>query len=423
MGSARGLLAGVVVSGTIIAGLVLTAGPAGALTTITVTSNGDAGGPCTPFPTSCTLRQAFQAAVTGGPAQGDDVEFVIQPAVGTISLAGQVSYDGGSGNSHALTIRGNGATVEGNNTFRLVTSSSAGLLTIDHLTLTKGTTAGNGGAISSAGALSVVNSRFIGNSAGGNGGALSSGGAVSVTDSTFTGNHAGSNGGAIGTGATMTVTNSTFTGNTAGNDAGAIGADATMTVVNSTFTDNTAGAAGGAIRGATGVTVAVVYSTFTGNGAASGSSISAEAINLFGSVFVKPAGTAALCAGASTSSGYNYANETANSCNLVAAGDSSNDANDPKLAALADNGGPTPTRLPLSGSPLIDAIPNAACGDGDALAGFAVTTDQRHLRRPDHAGGACDIGAVEVRRATEHEDDPDRAPTAPPVVMEPTFTG
>ena len=71
----------------VLGGLLLTAGPAGALTTITVTSNGDAGGPCTSFPTSCTLRQAFEAADAGGPAQGDDVEFVIQPAVGTISLA------------------------------------------------------------------------------------------------------------------------------------------------------------------------------------------------------------------------------------------------------------------------------------------------------------------------------------------------
>jgi hypothetical protein len=30
------------------------------------------------------------------------------------------------------------------------------------------------------------------------------------------------------------------------------------------------------------------------------------------------------------------------------------------LGALANNGGPTQTRLPLTGSPLIDAIPNAA---------------------------------------------------------------
>ena len=97
MRSARRLIAAVVVGGAVLGGLVMTAGPAGALTTITVTSNGDAGGPCTSFPTSCTLRQAFEAADAGGPAQGDDVEFVIQPGVGTISLASTLSYDGGSG--------------------------------------------------------------------------------------------------------------------------------------------------------------------------------------------------------------------------------------------------------------------------------------------------------------------------------------
>ena len=46
---------------------------------------------------------------------------------------------------------------------------------------------------------------------------------------------------------------------------------------------------------------------------------------------------------------------------------------------------------------MIDAIPNANCGDGNALAGFAVTTDQRHLVRPEQSGGRCDIGAVEVQ--------------------------
>jgi len=44
--------------------------------------------------------------------------------------------------------------------------------------------------------------------------------------------------------------------------------------------------------------------------------------------------------------------------------------------------------MPTAGSPLVDAIPNGAC-DG------AVTVDQRGAARPEPAGGACDIGAVE----------------------------
>lgn len=57
---------------------------------------------------------------------------------------------------------------------------------------------------------------------------------------------------------------------------------------------------------------------------------------------------------------------------------------DPLLGPLADNGGATPTFLPGSGSPAIDA------GAGDDCA----ASDQRDIRRPQGAG--CDIGAVEV---------------------------
>lgn len=54
------------------------------------------------------------------------------------------------------------------------------------------------------------------------------------------------------------------------------------------------------------------------------------------------------------------------------------------LGPLADNGGATPTHLPLAGSPLLDAAGEAFC----------VETDQRGFPRP--RGSACDIGAIEV---------------------------
>jgi hypothetical protein len=64
--------------------------------------------------------------------------------------------------------------------------------------------------------------------------------------------------------------------------------------------------------------------------------------------------------------------------------------NDPLLGALGDNGGPTPTDLPLRGSPAIDAVPLASCSD---VFGNPVTADQRGAPRPQ--GAACDIGSVE----------------------------
>lgn len=60
---------------------------------------------------------------------------------------------------------------------------------------------------------------------------------------------------------------------------------------------------------------------------------------------------------------------------------------DPQLASLADNGGYTPTRLPLPTSPAINA------GDS-ANTGMFVPMDQREL--PRMVGGQADIGAVEL---------------------------
>jgi hypothetical protein len=65
---------------------------------------------------------------------------------------------------------------------------------------------------------------------------------------------------------------------------------------------------------------------------------------------------------------------------------------DPLLGPLQDNGGPTETMAPASGSPAIDA--------GSA---FGLTTDQRGLQRPcdfaslPNAGDGSDIGAVELQ--------------------------
>ena len=63
---------------------------------------------------------------------------------------------------------------------------------------------------------------------------------------------------------------------------------------------------------------------------------------------------------------------------------------DPKLAFAADQGGTTPTRLPLAGSPAIDLAP----------AGLCSGLDQRGAVRPVDGDGdgisGCDAGAVEA---------------------------
>jgi hypothetical protein len=68
---------------------------------------------------------------------------------------------------------------------------------------------------------------------------------------------------------------------------------------------------------------------------------------------------------------------------------------DPLLGANANNGGLTPTNLPLAGSPAIDAVPVANCTD---IFGDPLTTDQRGVSRPKGAG--CDTGSVELVQAS-----------------------
>ena len=129
-------------------GVVLAAGslvavgvaPTGALTTITVTSNADSLGVC-PGPT-CTLRQALLDAAIA--SASDDVAIVIQAGVGTIAPAMDLPFFPALG-SHALTIRGNGATIQYISGLGLINFSSLGLLTVDGLTFSGGNNSALGG--------------------------------------------------------------------------------------------------------------------------------------------------------------------------------------------------------------------------------------------------------------------------------------
>ena len=85
-------------------------------------------------------------------------------------------------------------------------------------------------------------------------------------------------------------------------------------------------------------------------------------------------------------------------------------AADPQLLALGPNGGPTETRPPAEGSPLIDGVALDACHPDD------IATDQRGIVRPQRA--ACDVGAVELVALT-----PTPTPEPLPLVVTPRFTG
>jgi hypothetical protein len=331
--------------------------------------------------------------------------------------------------------------------------------TLDGTTVTGGATDGDGGGIQAGVPTTISTSVVTGNAANGDGGGLdsSSGGAqTTIVSSTISQNTAGGEGGGVsssGGGAQTSVTNSTISGNEAAAAGGGLssgGGGATTTVTASTISGNTSGAEGGGVdAGGGGSTHRYVNSTITGNRAETGGGISSSRdapveltyvtladntasvganvaiysfgeqtdfgqLVSFGSV-IADGHVGANCAlpGPSTQSdGYNY--DTGSSCGFGGAPGDVAAGGNPLLGVLAENGGPTPTRLPLAGSPLIDAIPVAACAPG-------ITVDQRGVTRPQDGdgdgSGGCDIGAVEVVFV------PDTPIPPTPVPITPRFTG
>ena len=330
--------------------------------------------------------------ITGGDATGDG--------------GGLLTTNGSSVQIMGSTFAGNQAVGSGGG----ASTPSAGGVTVSGSRFVDNAAGpgGDGGGLdaSSGGAqVAVSTSAFEGNVAGVDGGGLiASGGSanVEVTDSSFVGNVAGDDGGghySAGGSAVLSVTGSTYAGNEAGERGGGayLGGDGpAKALVDSTLVGNVAGVAGGGVGGGF-ADLALTYVTLTDNGAPSGSAVATTGQLLpSASIF---AGTGLCSVGSTASTGWSWATDA--TCGLVGPGDVMDGA-DPALEPLADNGGPTPTRLPSFASPVVDAIPVADCPATTAV-------DQRGVARPDGAG--CDIGAVEGE-----------APAPPPEVTPPTST-
>ncbi|MGI8690148.1 MAG: choice-of-anchor Q domain-containing protein [Thermomicrobiales bacterium] len=308
-----------------------------------------------------------------------------------------------------LAIDGTGHTivVDGNNAVSVFTVS-AYRASLTNLTIQHGNGgSGPGGGISAArgggSSLALINTTVTNNQAAFGGGIYIATGALTLTNSTVSNNTAG-NGNGIGGGiycagcsrsaistSGLDVTGSTISGNRATTNVGGIlVVDAAMTMTNSTVSGNTAaGQAGGieTFQAANNASFTLVQSTISGNSAATGNGIVIRASpppTIQNSIINNDCtGT-----GSVASAGYNIDN-SGGTCHLTGTGDRSGD---PGIGPLANNGGPTQTYLPLTGSQAIDQIPNTG-----GCNGAGVATDQRGVARPQPAGGLCDIGSVEVQ--------------------------
>ena len=192
--------------------------------------------------------------------------------------------------------------------------------------------------------------------------------------STTTGSaEANAEGGGVRTSET-TVTNSTIAFNkvTAASSGsapssaagGGLFSSANSTVIDSTIAGNAASASGGAAS-------------------AQGGGLSVDETSLEATIVANnTAPTGPDCSGVPTSHGHNLVRKLAG-CSFTKL-PTDIVGKDPKLGALAKNGGPTRTMAIGLASPARNAIPQAAC---------AVATDQRGTHRPQ--GPQCDIGAYE----------------------------
>ena len=313
------------------------------LSAITVTNNADSG--------AGSLRQAISDACPGGTLTFQK-DTTITLTSGELLLDKNLTIDGGS---HAIILDGHAASK--------VIEVSFSTVSLKHLTIQNGKAIYGAGIYNYFGTLTVTDSTISGNTAtsGPGGGIYNLGGTLTLTNSTISGNTAASGGGGIANYGTLTATNSTISGNTlTGGSGGGIYNEGTLTAANSTIAGNTSSGSGGGIQ-------------------------TTEAVNFYNTLLA--GNTGGNCAGSITDGGHNL--DDGSTCGFSAANLSLNSA-DPKLGALAGNGGPTQTLALGSGSAAIDAGDNSVCSNAASV----NSLDQRGVARPQ--GVRCDIGAFEL---------------------------
>ena len=297
----------------------------------------------------------------GGGGDGGGIYNVSKMALTNCTVSNNSSGGGGNGAGSSLFAGGGGSGGRGAGVY------SGGSLVLIGCTLVNNRT-GSGGNGGSTGTGMPANG-----GPGGEGGGICATGPLVLTNCTIWGNSCG-NGGVAGSGGM-----GTRPPGGAGGSGGGICYYATQVVaVACTIVANSTGG-GGSPGGPSG----------SGGGVYAGQSgpLYCFLDDIVALNSATNAGTGPDVYGAFSSLGHNLIGATNDSSGFTASGDlagSKTSPLDPRLAPLADNGGPTLTMALLPGSPAIDAGGNLA----------APPTDQRGFPKP--FGPAADIGAYEL---------------------------
>ncbi len=369
--------------------------------------------------TTLAITNSAASTIIDGPAEGlavsgnDDIE-VLSIALGAkvtisnLSITEGSSGGSGGGISNAGTATLSNVKISGNTDSGLVGNGggiqNTGTLVLNECTIT-GNTAdnGNGGGLYNSGKL-VLNQTTISNNSAFNGGGIGNSGTALLTDSLIAGNTASADGGGVQNAGDLTIMSSTISGNTADTGGGLYnsggyqgGAMAVATLTNSTVANNSAVFDDGGIVNSSSAQLSINDSTVALNS----SENSYGGINNLGTATISNSVVAENqlsdqtlpgvdVNGTFNSNGYNFIGKADGSggwINSDITGSNLAPAN-PDLSPFGYFGGPTPTLVPVPGSPLI--------GSGSpALVPGTVKTDQRHVARI--SGHKVDRGAVEIQ--------------------------
>jgi hypothetical protein len=372
--------------------------------TVDARDQSTADGLCKTAGNVCTLRAAIEQSNASGGTNTINVPpgtYALDPALSRLEI---------SNATNVLTIVGTGSAattiIDGQSTIRLL-SVADGDVTLTNLVLQNGfaNSSGGGAGACTGGALqvfgsttrvrvysSVIQANFVNNLSGGG---ICVNGANVTLDRTIVRNNTATNGGggvrAITTeSGSLQIYNSTFTNNATGPigaAGGAIELQGTLLVVNSTISGNSTPQFGSAMSIESG-SATIKNTTIADNGPGAQITNSAEqgAATVIESTIIGMPRGGSNCTiteemGPIISLGHNL--DSDQSCGLTAAGDVN--GADPGLAALANNGGPTPTHALLAGSPAIDAGSNP----------LSLEFDQRFTGFARVAGLRIDIGSFE----------------------------
>jgi hypothetical protein len=346
----------------------------------------------------CSLREAVNAANTS--SSNDTINFA--PSVTMITLANEININ----DAGTLTVSGPGAnalTIDGGpGTNRIFLVNNA-TVTIQGVTLSGGS--GNGAAVATNGGAVSLDGLVLQNNSVGVGTVLFGGGTHNISNSTLSNNTNFVNCAAIvAVSATLTVVNTTISGNAT--QTGSVGAgavciqeDSFATFRNSTISGNVSNGSGGVGGGGIYIQnngmVNLGNTIVAGNFASIGPDLyrqnslgnfSTSGGNLIGDNSGNPS--------APNTTTFPTGNPNANSDKVGTTGS----AIDPRLGPLTiANGGTTPTRALLFGSPAIDMGINVLAIDA------GLRADQRGFSRfmdgNNDAVAIVDIGAYEAQTA------------------------